>query len=392
MLMTPDSSDVLVIGGGVIGLATAWRLARRGIDVRVLEASPDGALPGAASGAAGGMLAPSAELQFEEVEFYRLQRESANRWPGFARELEADSGVDVDYRDEGTLMVAIDRDDAEAYRRIFRFQREQGLAVEWLSTADALDLEPFLSPRVAGAIFAPDDHGVDNRKVVGALRDAIRRNESAELVLGAEVTVVEPHPERPAARTADGGRFAARLVVVATGAWCGGLAGLADPLSVRPVKGQMLALRADPPFELRHVVRTPRGYVVPKSDGRLVVGATSEEMGFDTRVTGGGIYRLLEAAVEVLPGIEELPLVDTWAGLRPASRDHRPLLGVGIAEGVVAAAGHFRHGILLAPVTADELSGEIESLLAGAFRPSDWLRPFAPVRGHVRGTNPGVSG
>lgn len=371
---------VLVVGGGVAGLATAWELARRGIETRVFERGPAQGAPGAASRAAGGMLAPSAEVRFEEMGLHHFAAESLRRWPRFAADLEAASGVPVGYRDEGTLVVAVDRDDAEALRRLYRFQREQGLAVDWLTQAEALDLEPFLSPRIAGAVRAAGDHQVDNRAVMDALLAALGASGVAAVATCAEVAAVEPDQERPAVRLASGERHQAECVVLAAGAWVRAVAGLPQPLPVRPVKGQMLSLGMEPPFALRHVVRTLRGYLVPKSDGRLVIGATAEEMGFDHRVTGGGVFRLLEAAVEAVPGIEELPLVETWAGLRPAARDHLPLLGAGAAPGVVAAAGLFRHGILLAPVAAQELAREIAARLAGSTETSEWLAPFSPAR------------
>jgi glycine oxidase len=391
--MNPGSNDVIVVGGGLIGLATAWRLVQQGLRVQVVERSRDSAAAGSASEAAGGMLAPSAELQFEEVDLYRFQRESADRWPAFARELEAAAGMSVDYRDEGTLMVAADRDDAEAYRRLYRFQRESGVPVEWLTPSDALDLEPFLSPRIAGAIHAPGDHGVDNHLVLEALRRVLAGSGSAEVLFGDEVVAVEPDGDQPAVRTASGRRLAARAVILAAGAWIRAVEGLPRPVPVRPVKGQMLSLAMEAPFGLRHIIRTPRGYLVPKSSGKLVVGATSEEMGFDTRVTGGGLYRLLENAVEVVPGVEELELIDSWAGLRPASRDHRPLLGFGFAPGIALATGHFRHGVLLTAITADELAEDVIAQLGGRSPSSEWLRPFSPARLSAEaGTKAGVTG
>lgn len=374
----------------MIGQSIAWRLAKEGVRVALLERRRAGDAIGTASEAAGGMLAPSAELQFEEVDFYELQRESARRWPAFAQELFQASGVDVGYRAEGTLLVGADRDAAAYYRRLYRFQKEQGVAVEWLTPDEAHDLEPFLSPRIAGAIFARDDHQVDNRAVLIALREGLRQSSHVSFEEGVHVQRVEPDPERPAVVAADGRRREARVVVLAAGAWAAALEGLPAPLPIRPVKGQLLELAMERPFGLRHVIRMPRGYLVPRACGRLVIGATSEEMGFDTRVTAGAVYRLLEQAVEVVPGVEELPLVEMWAGLRPASRDHRPLLGFGYAPGVAVATGHFRHGILLAPVTADELSREIAARLRGSACRSEWLAPFTPERfAGVGGTQAG---
>lgn len=368
-------TDVLVVGGGVIGLGVAWRLASRGASVTLLEADASGARPEAASRAAGGMLAPAAEIQFEELDLYRLGRESLRRWPAFAEDLEAASGQPIGYRTEGTLVAALDRDDAEALRRLFRFQREQGVPVEWLATADALDREPFLSPRLAGAIWSPEDHQVDNRALHAALREAALRA-GVTMRDGEAVEAVEADESAPAVVTAAGERMEACAIVVAAGVWAGRLAGL--PL--RPVKGQMLSLRMAAPFALSHVVRTPRVYLIPKPDGRLVVGATSEEMGHDVRVTAGGLYRLLEDAVEAVPGVEELELIETWAGLRPAARDHQPVLGFGAMPGVALAAGHYRHGILLTPITADAVAETVLARLAGRDETPPEIAPFSPAR------------
>ncbi len=367
--------DVLIVGGGVIGLSLGWRLAERGRSVTVFERDRVGR---GASYAAAGMLAPAAEIQFEEGDLYRLGRESLRRWPAFARALEAASGTGVDYRAEGTLVVADDRDAAEALRRLYRFQQAHGVPVEWLTGAEAREAEPMLSPRLAAAVFSPEDHQVDNRRVLEALRVAAERA-GVRLREGVAVEAVEPDGRRPAVVTEDGGRVEASVVVLAAGAWVRGIGGIEPAVPVRPVKGQMLSLHAEPPFELRHVVRGPDAYLAPKSDGRLVVGATSEERGFDTSVTAGGLYRLLEGAIAVVPGTEELEVSETWAGLRPASRDHAPLLGTA-APGVVLATGHYRHGVLLTPVTAGELAREIEAALDGRPETSDWLGPFAPRR------------
>ncbi|MEM1041350.1 MAG: glycine oxidase ThiO [Bacteroidota bacterium] len=381
----PPSTEVAVVGGGVVGLALAWRLAERGRRVTVLEREAVGR---GASYAAAGMLAPAAEIQFEEADLYRLGRESLRRWPAFARDLEAASGIGVDYRGEGTLVVADDRDAAEALRRLYRFQQDHGVPVEWLTGAEAREIEPMLSPRLAAAVHSPEDHQVDNRRVLEALRVAAERA-GVTVREQTPVRAVEPNATRPAVVTGEGERIEASAVVLAAGAWVRSIDGIEPAPPVRPVKGQMLSLQMERPFELRHVVRGPDAYLVPKSDGRLVVGATSEEQGFDTALTAGGLYRLLEAAVEVVPGIEELKVTETWAGLRPASRDHAPLIGTA-APGVVLAAGHYRHGVLLTPVTAAELALDIDSALAetterGASgysvpETSEWLAPFAPAR------------
>lgn len=363
---------VLIVGGGAIGLAVGWCVARAGRPVRLFERGEAGR---GASWAAAGMLAPDAEIGFEELDLYRLNRESLRRWPAFARALEAASGQAVDYRTEGTLAVADDRDSAEALRRRYRFQQDQGLGVEWLTGAEARELEPFLAPRLAGAIYSAGDHQVDNRRVVEALKAAYVRA-GGVLHEHAAAHAVVPDAEVPALVTEAGTRVEGGAVVLAAGAWSRGVAGLEpeQELPVRPVKGQMVELARTAPFDLRHVVRGPEAYLAPKSDGRLLVGATSEEMGFDVRVTAGGLYHLLEGAREVVPGVEELEVTGTWAGLRPAARDHQPILGY-VSPGIVAATGHYRHGLLLTPVTAEEVA---RLVLTG--ETSDWLRPFSPER------------
>lgn len=364
---------VLIVGGGTIGLATGFELVRRGTPVTVFERGRAGR---GTSWQAAGMLAPDAEIGFEELELYRLNRESLRRWPDFAKRVEAASGMDVDYRDEGTLVVADDRDSAEALRRRFTFQKDKGLDVQWLTGEEAREIEPFVAPRLSAAIFAPSDHQVDNRRFVDALRTACVA-EGGTIHEETAVKAVVPDADAPAVVTADGNRVEGAHVLVAAGVWSRTLDGLepeAQP-PIRPVKGQMIQLRRKRPFDLQHVVRGPDAYLAPKSNGRIVVGATSEEKGFDTTVTAGGLYDLLEGAWEVVPGIYDLPVDETWAGLRPASRDHAPILGRTAAPGVLVATGHYRHGILLTPVTAEAMA---RLLRTGETSP--WLEPFSPAR------------
>jgi len=365
--------DVLIVGGGTIGLGIGFELVRRGTPVTIFERDEAGR---GTSYQAAGMLAPDAEIEFEELELYDLNRESLRRWPAFAERVENASGQSVDYRDEGTLIVADDRDAAEALERLYEFQQEQGLTLEWLTGEEAREIEPFVAPRLSAAVFAPSDHQVDNRRLVDALRTAFEA-EGGTLREDTPVEAVVPDAETPAVRTTDGKRVAGDRVVVAAGVWSRELDGLTPDATppVRPVKGQMIQLRRKRPFDLQHVVRGPEAYLAPKSDGRIVMGATSEEMGFDTTVTAGGLYDLLEGGWEVVPGIRDLPVDETWAGLRPASRDHAPLLGETTAPGVLMATGHYRHGILLTPITAEEMARLIRT-----GETSDWLQPFSPLR------------
>ena len=365
--------DAIIVGGGTIGLGIGFELVRRGTPTTIFERGTAGR---GTSYQAAGMLAPDAEIEFEEEELYEFNRESLRRWPDFAERVENAGGQSVDYRDEGTLIVADDRDAAEALERLYDFQCEQGLGVEWLTGEEAREIEPFVAPRLSAAVFAPSDHQVDNRRLVDALRTAFE-TEGGTLHEETPVAAVVPDADRPAVRTAEGERVEGSRVVVAAGVWSRELDGLTPDAvpPIRPVKGQMIQMRRKRPFDLQHVVRGPEAYLAPKSDGRVVMGATSEEMGFDTTVTAGGLYDLLEGGWEVVPGIRDLPVDETWAGLRPATRDHAPLLGATAAPGVIMATGHYRHGILLTPITAEEIARLVRS-----GETSDWLQPFSPLR------------
>jgi glycine oxidase len=361
--------DAVVIGAGMIGLACAWRARRRGLSVLVVDRAAE---PGAgASGVAAGMLAPVTEADFGEEGPLRVNLAGRERWSAFAAELEEQSGLPTGYRDSGALVVAADRDDAEALRRLHDFQRSIGLEAEWLPASRCRRLEPGLSPRIAGGILAPQDGSADPRATVAALREVVE-----ELALGTEVEAVEHDGARVTGVRTREGVIRCEQVVVAAGAWSAALApGEAPP--VRPVKGQILELRARGamPGPLERVVRTPRCYLVARGDGRVVLGATVEEQGFDTAVTADGVYRLLEAAWEVLPEVGELELVAARAGLRPGTPDNTPVVGPGELEGLIWATGHWRNGVLLAPLTGDAVAG----LLSGEPLPEE-LSPLAPGR------------
>ena len=327
-----------------------------------------------ASWAAAGMLAAGVETEPGELGLHALNRASQEMWPGFAAELEKASGISVDLRPEGTLVVALNRDDLARLRFNYDFQRQHGIALEWLSLAQARAREPHLHPQLAGAVFCAGDHQVDNRRLVPALIEAFA---GAGGVLREQHTVsaIDIVGNRAVGVRVNGERYAADRVVLAAGAWSGQIAGLpaSVPLPVRPVKGQMLALRMDPHAPLlQHVLWAPKAYLVPRKDGRLVIGATSEERGFDPDLTAGGVLALLEGAWRAVPGIEELPIDEMWVGFRPGSRDDAPVLGPTAVDGLVLATGHHRNGILLTPVTADAiarfvLSGEV----------AEAVRPFA---------------
>jgi glycine oxidase len=369
------AADVVVVGAGVAGLAAAWSAARRGMRVLVLEASAPGA---GASGVAAGMLAPVTEADFGEPELVELNVAAARGWPGFARELEAAAGARVRYRETGTLTVAVDRDEADVLRRLHELQADLGLDAEWLTGSACRRLEPGLAPRIAGGILAPGDHQVSPRALIAALVAALGRA-GAELRSGAPVRGLGCGAGGvDAVILEDGTRLPARAVVLAAGAASARLeVPDAARVPLRPVKGQILRLRAgaSAPLPATRVIRTPEVYAVPREDGRLVVGATMEERGFDTSVTAGGVLELLRRAYDALPGISELELIEARAGLRPAATDNAPVIGPAAVPGLVWATGHWRHGILLAPITGEAVA----ATLAGDEPPAPTL-PFSPAR------------
>lgn len=353
---TASTPDVLVAGGGIIGLAVAWRAREAGLRVGVLERERVGA---GASHVAAGMLAPVAEVELGEHgrRTLDLGLRSAALWDGFARELSDASGEDVDVKRTGTLMVARDDDEARELERQHAFRDSLGVRALRLRPSQAREREPALAPTIRLALEAPDDHSVEPRRVVGALRRACERAGVA-IEEGAHVRGVALDPSGRRAEglaLADGTRRRAGCVVLAAGAWSGGLDAGGERLraAVRPVKGQLIHLRdrAGSPLVGR-AVRCPGAYLVPREDGRLVVGGTVEERGFDLAASAGAVYELLRAAHELVPGVTELDLEEICVGVRPGTPDNAPIVGHGDCERVVWATGHYRNGILLAPLTA----------------------------------------
>jgi glycine oxidase len=371
---------VAIIGAGVIGLGIAWRLVARGASVAVFD---QGAAGAGASHAAAGMLAACAEAEPGEDALVTLGRESQARWPAFAAELQQVSGTDVGLRSEGTLVVALTADDQARLNHQLVFQQKLGLPLHWISAAETRRREPHLAGKLAGAVFSPEDHQVDNRKLAAALRIAAEAA-GASIREHCPVSTISSHAGRvDGIALADGTEVAAEVVVLAAGAWSRSIAGLAPELRppVRPIKGQMLALRMDAAAPLlTHVVWAPGAYLVPRRDGRLLVGATVEEKGYDASLTAGGLLTLLEAAWRAVPAVEELPIDEMWVGHRPGSRDDAPILGAGPVAGLVYATGHHRNGILLTPITADAIA---RLILDGVAEPV--IRPFGIERfGSVR--------
>jgi glycine oxidase len=372
--------DLVVVGGGTIGLASAWRAAQRGLDVAVVDPEPGRG----ASWAAAGMLAPVSEVHYGEEALLALALAAARQWPSFAADLSAAVGRPIGYHATGTLIVAADDGDRAWAEELHGFQRHLGLEAEWLTSRRARQLEPAVAPGVRGAIWVAGDHQVHNRLLVQALLDAARgagvdvhrrRVETVE-VSGGAVTGV---------RLDGGAVIGAGAVVLAAGCWSGTVGGLPDGAvpPVRPVKGQILRLLPAPQAPtltrtVRAIVSGSSVYMVPRQDGSVVVGATVEERGFDTTVTAGALYELLRDAHRVVPGITEMVVAEAHAGLRPGSPDNAPMVGrpaVAGVDGLVLATGHHRQGILLTPPTADA----VVAVVAGEDIPAV-LVPFGPGR------------
>jgi glycine oxidase len=405
------SPDVVVVGGGVIGLSVAWGARARGLSVTVLERDAAGR---GTSHVAAGMLAPVAEVEFGEAgrRLLELGLRSAEMWPAFASELQDAARMEVGLIESGTLLLARDDDEARELERQIAFRESLGLRGERLRPSEAREREPALAPTLRLALAAPDDHSVDPRLLLEALRDAcessgVQLRERARVAAlgsndaGTRVTGVSLAGEagRPSDVESDrgerharkeGGRMeflAAGQVVVAAGAWVEQIQGLppAARVPVRPVKGQLLRLR-DPagPGLLQRVVRFGGGYIVPRADGRYVLGATVEERGYGLRATVGGIHQLLRDAHELVPGVSELEIDEVCVGLRPGTPDNVPAIGPGALGGLTWATGHHRNGILLAPLTAELVAG----VLTGERPVNPLLRLCEPGRFSVASVRP----
>ena len=371
--MTSSQFDVAVAGGGAIGIACAWRAAQRGLRTVVLDAGEPGAWEVAA-----GMLAPVTEAEPGEAPLLELGLRSARGFADFCAELAEAAGEDPGHRATGTLVVARDRDEAEALEHQLAFRRELGLAVERLRPSQARRAEPALAPTIRFALDVPGDHSVDPRRLVAALATAFERA-GGTLRRGTRVVGVTTDDTRVAGlHLADGEIVRADQVLLAPGVGAARLTGLPDEarVPVRPVKGQVLRLR-DPrgPGLLQRTIRGAEGYLVPRADGRYVLGATTEERGWDTAPTAGGVYELLRDMSELVPGVLELEISELLAGLRPATPDNLPAIGPGTLDGLVWATGHYRNGVVLAPVTADA----VVAVLAGEGLP-EWAAAADPCR------------
>lgn len=358
---TSKTADIVVIGGGVIGLAIARALALRGVSSIIVERSTLGA---ESSTAAAGMLAPQAEADSAD-DFFKLCCRSRDLYPQFAAELLDETGIDIEFATHGTLYLAFTDEDVEELEQRYQWQSEAGLTVRFLTGEEALRLEPTVSPDVKMALKFDFDTQVENRRLVNALAVANERLNVSQL------TCTDVRSLRISGGTISGvetseGFISTRQVVIAAGAWSSQMtlmpndSGITLPdVGIEPVRGQMLCFEANPQM-LNHVVYSRRGYVVPRRDGRILAGSTSEHVGFDKRVTAAGIQNISSAALQICPGLATHSLTESWAGLRPRAADGLPVLGpCAEIEGVFYATGHYRNGILLAPVTAELLSAAI---------------------------------
>ncbi len=363
--------EVLIIGAGAIGLSIGWRLARQGVRCLILERGKAGY---EASWAGAGMLTPVSELHFQEEQHLVLGRKSMELYPQFLTELKEDTGMQVEYARDGALSVALNADQTAWLKRMYQHQQVLSLPVRWLKGQEAQALEPALSSQVAAAVFCPQDHHVNNRQLVQTLKIAfLKAGGNLREHQHVQCFECDANPARVVTQT---DVFQAEKVVLAAGSWSGLIEGLppGKRVPVRPVKGQILAIQA--PNMFRHIIRTPKAYLVPRKSGRLIVGATEEEMGFDKTLTVGGTLELLGAAWQVAPGLYELPIEEMWCGLRPGSRDNAPILGQSdLLRGLFYATGHYRNGLLNTPATAIAM----EEIVRGNTPPS-WVKAFLPTR------------
>jgi glycine oxidase len=371
-LVSAESADVVIVGGGVVGLSIARELSRRGAGrVTLVER---GRLGAGASHAAAGMLAPQAEADGAD-KFFELACAGRDLYPLFAAELGEETGIDIELERTGTLYLALTDEDEEEITNRYDWQTRAGLTVERLSALEARGLEPCISPEVRGALRFPLDVQVENRRLVAALSASIEKR-GVSAFTGVEVTSLITEHGRVRGVETLSGSIHAPVVVVAAGAWTSFLTSRdkgAPGIGIEPVRGQMLCFESVPRLA-RHVIYSPRGYIVPRLDGRLLAGSTTERAGFKSVVTAAGLQQITSHALEIAPGVAALPVMDSWAGLRPRSLDDWPVMGAcNEVQGLFFATGHYRNGILLAPLTGALLAeqimtGETPSFL-DAFRP-----------------------
>jgi glycine oxidase len=370
MRMDNGSSDVVIVGGGIIGLSLAYQLALQKASVTVLER---GQMGQEASTAGAGILTPQAEME-EMSPLTELCLASKGLYCSFVQEMVSKTGVEIEFSQTGLLYVGFSGEEHERLERRYRWQNELGLPVQQVTPTEALEVEKNLSPSIFSALFFPQEAYVDNIKLMEALRVACAQMR-VRLVAGCPGVSVRADSQRVSGVETNSGLWAAKNVVIAAGSWSGLVATpLTYQIPIRPARGQMIAVNSPMPF-LGRAVYSHRGYLVPRKDGRIFLGTTVEWAGYDKSVTVEGVQHILSAGVEILPAIKPFPVSSYWAGFRPHCEDGNPVLGATEVEGLFFATGHFRNGLLLAPITAKLLA---DLILKGAS--SKLLEVFSPSR------------
>jgi glycine oxidase len=369
------AADVIVVGAGLIGCTIARLLAERGRSVLVIERDSPGRR---ATWAAGGMLSPLIESAADDP-FFRIADRSFDLYPALVDAVQIDSGLHVGYRTAGKLQCALSDTDAASLQRLFESPRAQQYGLELLDGGQARRMEPGLSGAVTRALFVARDHSIDNRMLVQAMA-ASAETRGARFTVGVPVQNIEIDKSViRGVRLSSGELLESEHVVIAGGAWSSAVEGLPRSLPVEPVRGQMLCVDARAMMRrsslIERVVGTEHCYMIPRSDGRVLVGATVEHVGFEPGPTPAGLAWLIEAAMAVLPGVGDLPILESWAGYRPGTPDDWPIIGADPdVRGLVYATGHYRNGILLAPVTAEAVGAIIDG------NTPPWIEPFAITR------------
>lgn len=368
--MTLNTSDVLIVGGGIIGLSLAQELALQKLSVTVLER---GQMGQESSSAGAGILAPRAEME-EAGPLAQLLLASRKIYPDFVRQVSERSGMNIDFEISGLLSVALNLEQEVELGRKRQQQTELGLEVQSLSREETLRIESALNPELLSALFFPDEGYVDNRQLVEAVR-LVCLELGVRLVPECKVLAVKAEQNKVSGLETTSGFFASERVVMAAGSWSGEVpTGLPYAIPVRPARGQMVVVSTPEPV-LRHVVYGPLGYLVPRNDGRILLGSTVEWVGFDKRVTLEGVQQITASAVSLAPALRSSTFVECWAGFRPFCEGGLPVLGPAELDGLYFATGHFRNGLLLAPITAKLMS---DVIVAGNI--PKILEPFLPIR------------
>ena len=366
--MSNRSYNIIIVGGGVIGLSIARALALRGVnDICLLERSSLGT---EASYAAAGMLAPQAEADSRD-EFFDLLCQSRDLYPEFAAALKEETGVDIELDQTGTLYLAFNEHDQAEINRRFEWQTRAGLSVEQMTSSDARLLEANIASNVSGALLFPKDYQVENRRLLNALVNSVAQlNVSLRTGINVEGICIQKN-HVTGVRTLEE-KLDCETVILAAGSWT---SLIHSTVKVEPVRGQMVCLNTKPQLS-RHVIYSPRGYIVPRQDGRLLAGSTSERAGFVKEVTVKAVTSILQNAIEICPAVATLPIADLWSGLRPKASDGLPVLGpCGEIDGLIYATGHYRNGILLAPITGELIA---KTIVEDNLQPA--LAPFSPDR------------